>query len=66
MTDYQGFWQGFLLLFVVLPAMIGASIGLAWGWRSGRRGPKLIPATLLGAGASGILAFAGAVLIFRA
>lgn len=66
MMDYQGFWHGFLVLFAVLPVIIGASIGLFWGWRNGRRGAKLIPAAFLGAGTTGVIVFAGAVLFFRA
>lgn len=66
MMDYQGFWHGFLILFVVLPVLVGAALGLYWGWRNGRRGTKLIPAMALGAGATGLIVFAGAVLFFRA
>ena len=66
MTDYHGFWQGFLALFVILPAIFGATIGLAWAWRRGRRPWQLLPAALVSAGLSGAIAFAGALLIFRA
>lgn len=66
MMDYQGFWHGFLVLFVVLPVLVGASLGLIWGWRNGRRGARLMPAALFGAGATGLIVFGGAVLLFRA
>jgi hypothetical protein len=66
MMDYQGFWHGFLVLFVVLPVLVGASLGLIWGWRNGRRGTRLMPAALFGAGATGLIVFGGAVLLFRA
>jgi len=66
MMDYQDFWHGFLILVVVLPMIVGAALGLIWGWRNGRRGTGLIPAIILGAGATGLIVFASAVLFLRA
>ena len=66
MTDYQGLWLGFLVLFGALPALAGAGLGLLWGLRRGRRGSRLLAAALFGAGAAGLIVFAGAVVLFRA
>ncbi len=66
MMDYHGFWQGFIILFGVFPVVVGAIIGVLWAWRNSQRGTKLIASAFLGAAASGLCVFAGAVLFFRA
>jgi hypothetical protein len=66
MIDYQAFWSGFIVLFGVLPVLAGGGMEFYWGWRNGRRGLRLVPAAVLGAGAAGLVVFAGAVLFFRA